>query len=290
MNVLGEGGFKNRTTKITIVGLGLIGGSYAKALKKAGFNEIYGIDVQVESLEKAQTAGIIKKGYTDSKEPLGKSDLVIVCLYPEDTVRFIRANMSSFKPGCIVTDVSGVKDGLIDSISSFIREDVDFVGGHPMAGKEYQGIDFSEASLFEGANYLITPSEKSKQESVGLVRELACCLGCSSIEVVGADKHDRMIALTSHVPHVIALALISCNDALEGKNFTGNSFRDITRVANINEKLWGELFMLNRKNLAEQLQDFQDGIEAIKQALLKPSPDELEAIMKNAKQKRGELD
>ncbi|AHM55427.1 prephenate dehydrogenase TyrA [Peptoclostridium acidaminophilum DSM 3953] len=287
---MGEGGFRNRETKITIVGLGLIGGSYAKALKKAGFNEIYGIDLQAESLEKAKAEGIIKNGYTDSKEALGKSDLVIVCLYPKDTVEFIRANMESFKPGCIVTDVSGVKDGLIDCINGFIRDDIDFVGGHPMAGKEYQGIDFSEASLFEGANYLITPSENSSAESISLVKELACCLGCSNIEVVSANVHDRMIALTSHVPHVIALALISCEDALSGKNFTGNSFRDITRVANINEKLWGELFMLNRENLAKQIQEFQNGMEAIKQALLKPSPDELEAIMKTAKQKRGELD
>ncbi len=163
---------------ITVVGLGLIGGSLAMAIsKKIKTKQLWGVDIDRDALDLAMASGIINKGFTDSKEPLQESDLVFVCIYPKAAVKFIRENMRHFKTGAIVTDVTGLKGLIFREISPILRDDIDFIGGHPMAGNEFQGIQFASEKIFKGADYIMTPSAKSKRANVSLLKDLLFKIG-----------------------------------------------------------------------------------------------------------------
>ncbi|MFA9399137.1 MAG: prephenate dehydrogenase, partial [Clostridiaceae bacterium] len=219
---------------ITIVGLGLIGGSFALALRKLNPKKIWAVDIDVEALKKAEDAGIIDKGYKDGKIPLKQSDLVIVAIYPKYFLSFIEDNKDNFKKGAILTDVCGIKSGIVSNVLKIIPEYIDFIPGHPMAGREYKGLDYAKVDMFSNANYIIVPLENNKEENIKFIENMAYSIGCKNVSRLGIEQHDDIIAYVSHLPHILAFALINSRPNKRVYKLVGSSFRGATRVALIN--------------------------------------------------------
>lgn len=278
-----------RELEITIVGLGLIGGSFAKAIRKLSPKRLWAVDKDKDVLGRAKSTGVIDQGYVDGEVPLRSSDLVVICVYPELTSRFIRENMDNFRPGAVITDTAGIKAKVLNEVKTFLRADLDFVGGHPLAGKEGSGFSNATEDIFLGANYLITPIETNKKESLILVEEMVRAIGCKQPVRMDPAKHDEIIALTSQLPHVIATALMNCSQSDDTGLFVGGSFKDATRVAQINVSLWSELLMENRENTLIQIDLFLENIGKIKQMLQEGDTASLEETLRKAGQAKGRL-
>lgn len=276
--------------KIVVVGLGVIGGSFIMALKEAGYTDVYGIDINKESLKKAEDKDLIKKGYTDGDKVLKDADLIIISLYPRLVKNFILQNKENFKDGAIITDATGVKKFFIDDILEILPEKIDFVFGHPMAGREKRGIDFASSKVFHGANYIITPVKRNKPENIELIENLVYKLGFKRIKKITPEYHDEMIGFVSQLPHAIAVSLI--NSDIEGRetgSFIGDSYRDLTRIANINEDLWPELFLENKDNLLTSIQNFENELDKIKNAIKKDDKESLKKLFVKSTQRREKL-
>ena len=275
---------------ILIVGLGVIGGSYAMALKAAGYEDVYGIDNNLETLRKAKELGLIKEGYVEGKEIIGEADLIIISLYPRLVKDFIDKNKNYFKSGSIITDATGIKEHFIEDILSILPEEIDFIFGHPMAGREKRGIDYASKDVFKGANYLITVTNKNKEENIELLEKVIYQMGFKKIKRINPEYHDKMIAFTSQLPHAIAVALINSDE--EGRDtgsFIGDSYRDLTRIANINEDLWSELFFGNKKNLLESIDNFLLEINNIRNSIENEDEEELKKLFIKSSKRREKL-
>lgn len=276
--------------RITIVGLGVIGGSFGMALKRNGYTDVYGIDKDLETIKKAKEIGIIKEGYLDGKEILKTSDLVIISIYPKLILDFIKENKEFFKKGSVITDATGIKEMFIEDIVSILPSGVDFIFGHPMAGREKKGIDYADDKVFNGANYIITPISINKEENIELIENLAFKLGFKKVKKISSKYHDEMIAFTSQLPHVIAVSLINSDE--EGRDtgsFIGDSYRDLTRIANINEELWSELFLGNKKNLLKAIDDFDEELLKIRKAIENEEKNILCGLFKKSTSRREQL-
>lgn len=275
---------------ITVVGLGLIGGSYAMALKELKPNNLWGIDIDLNAIKAAEDMGIIDKGYKDAAEPLSKSDIVIVSLYPEAAIEFIKKYKNDFKRGAVITDTSGIKESIVKEVSDLIPDYVDFIGGHPMAGRESKGLAFASKDIFKNANYIITPTEKNKKENIKLIEDIARNIGCKNVVLIDSKVHDKIIAYTSAVPHIIAVALMNCDNFNEQRGFfIGGSFRDATRVALINPDLWSELFISNKENILTELEEFENNLSLMKEAIRKEDVSLMKEIFNKAGSKRRKL-
>lgn len=277
---------------ITIVGLGLIGGSYAEAIQKLKPKNLWAVDIDEESLRFAEDKGIIDKGFKEAKVPLSDSDIVIMAVYPELTKSFIRDSMDSFKSGAIITDSAGIKESLIEDIEATLREDLDFIGGHPMAGKETSGVRSASSDIFCGANYIITPTDKNKPENIATVEDLVRQIGFKHVEKVTPRRHDEIIAFTSQLPHVIAITLMNCNYIEDVNSFTGGSFNDVTRIAKINPALWSELMIENKEHMVNQIDVFIDYMNKIKDTVANNDYEGLDDILKesNARKEAQSID
>lgn len=275
---------------ITIVGLGLIGGSFAMALKELKPKNLWAIDIDRATLETGEKINIIDKGYTSPEIPLMNSDIVILAIYPQKTIDFVKNNMNFFKNGAVITDTAGIKSDLLSEIMPVLREDLDFIGGHPMAGKEESGLKAATRDMFKHANYILTPIDGNKEKNINLVEELARGMGCNRVVHLTPMEHDDIIAYTSQLPHVIAVSLIDCNNSImEISKFVGEGFKDTTRVATINEELWPELLMYNKENIINKIQDFENNIKEIKTAILNDDKAFLKKRFESATNKRKEL-
>ncbi|MPM83827.1 Cyclohexadienyl dehydrogenase [bioreactor metagenome] len=276
--------------KILIVGLGVIGGGYAIALKEAGYTDVYGVDKNTETLEKAKKLGIIREGFENEDEIISKIDLIVLAIYPNLVKNFIIKNKNKFKKNALITDVTGIKELFIHDIIEILPQNVDFVFAHPMAGREKQGIDYATNKVFEGANFLIIENEKNKEENLNLVEKLAYEMGFKHIRRTTPKFHDEMIAFTSQLPHVLAVALI--NSDLENRNtgeFIGDSYRDLTRIANMNEKLWSLLFLGNKENLLTVINSFEDEVNKIKKCIESEDKKGLEELFIKSTKRREKL-
>lgn len=254
--------------KILIVGLGVIGGGYAMALKEAGYSEVYGIDTNEETLKKAKEMKIIKEGFTREDEIISEMDLIVLAIYPNLVKNFIVKNKNKFKENALITDVTGIKQLFINDIVEILPQNIDFVFAHPMAGRENKGIDYATNKVFQGANFLIVETKKNKEENIRKIENLAKEMGFKHIKRTNPAFHDEMIAFTSQLPHVLAVALT--NSDIENRNtgeFIGDSYRDLTRIANMNEKLWSLLFLGNKKNLLEAMNNFEAEFDKIKKCI-----------------------
>lgn len=254
--------------KILIVGLGVIGGGYAMALKEAGYSEVYGIDTNEETLKKAKEMKIIKEGFTREDEIISEMDLIVLAIYPNLVKNFIVKNKNKFKENALITDVTGIKQLFINDIVEILPQNIDFVFAHPMAGRENKGIDYATNKVFQGANFLIVETKKNKEENIRKIENLAKEMGFKHIKRTTPAFHDEMIAFTSQLPHVLAVALT--NSDIENRNtgeFIGDSYRDLTRIANMNEKLWSLLFLGNKKNLIEAMNNFEAEFDKIKKCI-----------------------
>ena len=257
----------DKDTKILIVGLGLIGGSYAQGLSEAGF-EVGAIDRKQASIDFALEHGFIQHGRTGADPDYIKDfDLLVFALYPHIFINWIKENQQYIKSGALLTDVTGVKSGLAEEIQSVLRPDLEFIGAHPMAGREVSGVENADSKIFVGANYIVTPTEKNSKEAIGVCKRLGKVLGVKMISELTPEKHDEMIGFLSQMTHCIAISLMVCKDAAEMAEYTGDSFRDLTRIAKINDEMWSELFLINKKELVAQMELFEKHFEKLKKSI-----------------------
>lgn len=246
----------SKDKNILIVGLGVIGGGYAKGLTDIGYT-VRCITKNQEDIEYAIERGMILEGASYPDEGMIKeADVVIFALYPTVFIEWIKEYQHLFKSGAIITDVSGVKSTVVYKIQEFLRSDVEFISAHPMAGRERSGVEFSDPEVFRGANYIITPTEKNTREAIGLCREIGEVLGFGRITELSPEEHDKMIAFLSQLTHCIAVSLMTCNTEEGLEKYTGDSFRDLTRIAKINEEMWSELFLMNKNALLSEMDAF----------------------------------
>ena len=276
--------------KILIVGLGMIGGSYAEKLSALGF-EVGAIVRRPEVLDYALERGLIAHGRIEvTREYVSQFDLVISALYPKAFVEWVRKYQDFFKSGAVITDVTGVKRAVVPVVQSILREDVEFVPSHPMAGRERSGVEFADSKVFAGANFIITPTERNTPEGIELVRSLACILGFRHIAVLSPEAHDEMIGFLSQLTHCIAVALMDCKESEHLVEYTGDSFRDLTRIARINENMWTELFLENRDELLKQMDLFLEKFTQLRDALAKGDEDTMKEMMRLSSYRRSFFD
>lgn len=276
--------------KILIVGLGLLGGSYARVLKRFGFH-ISAITLEQSSIDYALGEGIIDEGATEPDgRIIGEADLVIFALYPHVFVEWIEQNQGLLKSGALITDVTGVKRSIVYQIQDMLRPDVEFVAAHPMAGREVSGVENSTDKLFIGANYIVTPTEKNTPEAISTCIELGRLLGFSNVTTLSPEEHDEMIGFLSQLTHCIAITLMTCNDKEDLEKFTGDSFRDLTRIARINDLMWSELFVANKDVLLEQMDLFMDKFSELKTMLETEDIDGMRDMMRHSTERRALFD
>ena len=278
------------TKKILIVGLGLLGGSYARGLKRFGFH-ISAITKEQSSIDFALNEGIIDEGSTEiNARMIGEADLVIFALYPHVFVEWIEENQGLLKSGALITDVTGVKRSIVYKIQDILRPDVEFVAAHPMAGREVSGVENSTDRMFLGANFIVTPTEKNIPEAVETIIELGRLLGFSNVTTLSPEEHDEMIGFLSQLTHCIAITLMTCNDKENMEKFTGDSFRDLTRIARINDLMWSELFAANKDVLLEQMNLFIGKFNELKAMLESDDIDGMRAMMRHSTERRALFD
>ncbi len=252
-----------KKVNILIVGLGLIGGSYAKGLKRLGFT-VNAITKDEASVDYAIKNGIIDYGTTQIEpEIIGEADLVIFALYPHIFTKWIKENQQYFKSGAVITDVTGVKGCIVEEIQNMLRKDVEYIAAHPMAGKEVYGVENSDDSIFKGANYIVVPTERNTPEAIELCRNLGEILGFKQVAELCVEEHDKMIAFLSQLTHCIAVSLMCCNNSDGLEAYTGDSFRDLTRIARINDEMWSELFLSNREPLLKEMERFRETFDEL---------------------------
>ena len=273
--------------KIVIVGLGLIGGSLAKAFQKHTGYSVAGIDRDPETVKAALRCGAIGKAGTEAD--LRNADFLFLCLYPQADVDFCREHAGEIGPDCLVTDTCGVKAFVCPRLAALAREHgFTYVGGHPMAGKEKSGFGASDADLFAGASYLLVPCG-APREAVGQMKDCAALLGFARTVETTPEEHDRMIAFTSQLPHVLACSYVMSPQCPKHAGFSAGSYRDVSRVANINETLWAELFIDNREALVEELDLLTGHIREIRDAVDACDLDGLRSLLRRGREIKEKL-
>lgn len=273
---------------VAIVGLGLIGGSLAKAFSERTAHRVIGFDRNPEVTQAALACGAIH----EVGEPAGlsRADLIYLCIYPHAAVQFVKEQFPFFKKGVIVTDTAGIKTEICGELSSLARtHGFVFAGSHPMAGKEQSGFGASEAGLFDGASYLLAPCE-APEEALALLSETALQLGFGGVKRTTPEEHDRMIAFTSQLPHALACAYVLSPQCPNHKGFSAGSYRDVSRVARINEELWSELFLENREPLTAEMNELIRHLEGIRAAIQNNDKDALREILRCGRQIKEALD
>ena len=276
--------------KILIVGLGLLGGSYAKVLKRFGFH-ISAITKEQSSIDYARRENLIDEGSTELDERMiGEADMVIFALYPHVFVEWIEQNQALLKSGALITDVTGVKGSIVYQIQDMLREDVEFIAAHPMAGREVSGVENSTDKMFAGANYIVTPTAKNTPEAIQTCMELGRLLGFSNVTTLSPEEHDEMIGFLSQLTHCIAITLMTCNDKEHLEKFTGDSFRDLTRIARINDLMWSELFVANKDALLKQMDLFESKFSELKTMIETEDVDGMRKMMRHSTERRALFD
>lgn len=280
----------NKDIKILIVGLGLIGGSYAEALSKKGY-EVGAIDQKQEAIDFALRKGYIASGKTSvDKDYVGKFDIVVFALYPHAFVEWIEKYQNCLKSGAIVTDVTGVKGGVVCDVQNALRKDVEFIAAHPMAGRECSGVENAKAEIFEGANYIVVPTEKNTQEAIELCKDLGRELGFKHISELSVKQHDETVGFLSHLTHCIAVSLMACKESGHLADYTGDSFRDLTRIAKINDEMWSELFLLNKDEIVEQMNLFEQHFGKLKECIQNDDREGIREMMRLSTKRRKVFD
>lgn len=279
-----------KDTNVLIVGLGLIGGSYAKALTKRGFR-VTAITKDQSSINYAIGNGFIRTGSTTVDPALVKeADLIVFALYPQVFIDWIQNYQHLFSPHTILTDVTGVKCSVVYEIQKILRPDVEFIAAHPMAGKEVYGVQNSDEKIFEKANYIVTPTDKNTDDAIAFCEQLGWALGFANVSRLSPEEHDDMIGFLSQLTHCIAVSLMNCNDTQGLEAYTGDSFRDLTRIARINENMWTELFLRNKEMLLKHMDAFSATFTQFRDMLANEDTDGLRAAMQNSTARRALFD
>lgn len=273
---------------ITVVGLGVIGGSYVQALKGLG-HEVYGVDQDQQTLNQAKQEGYIVEGFTDGHDIISKSDLTIICLYPSLVLDFIASH--HFKKGSMIADVVGIKSYFLEKALKLVDNDIEYVSGHPMAGREKKGYAYASKDVFKNANYIIIEHQENRKEAIEFMCGFVSQLGFKSVKIMSPYDHDEIISFTSQLPHMIAVALMnSDNQKFDTGKYIGDSFRDLTRIANINADLWSELFLNNKDYLLNSMKSFEEQFDQLKNALLQEDEDMLRLMFNESSKRREKLE
>ena len=281
---------KNANTNILIVGLGLLGGSYAMALKRKGYH-VEAITRTQSSIDYALGHGLIDAGSVAVEpEMVKRAELIVFALYPHVFIEWIKEYQHLFQSGTVLTDVTGVKGSVVYEIQNMLRRDVEFIAAHPMTGKEVYGVENSDDRIFEGANYIVVPTEKNTEEAIALCEELGWELGFHSVTRLTPEKHDEMIAYLSQLTHCIAVTLMCCHDNEHLVKYTGDSFRDLTRIAKINDAMWSELFVMNKSELLAQMDLFMEKFRELRNDLEQENIDDMRAMMRLSTERRKSFD
>ncbi|MFR6072521.1 MAG: prephenate dehydrogenase [Faecalitalea cylindroides] len=263
---------------IGIIGLGLMGASFAKRLSPQKDKTIYGIDQNKQTIQTALELNIIKEGSTDPDKLIKKCNLIILALYPTMIKPWIVENQQYLESGTILMDISGVKTNIVEPVQAILREDLELISIHPMCGRESRGIDFAQADIFDNANYIIVPTDKNTPKAIEAAKQLGKDLRVKNISILSCEEHDRMIGFLSQLTHVIAVSLMNTHDNSHLVEYTGDSFRDLTRIATINEDLWSELFLLNKDILLDEIDQFLDATKHFRDSLEKEDIDEMKRL------------
>lgn len=263
---------------IGIIGLGLMGASFAKRLSPQKDKTIYGIDQNKQTIQTALELNIIKEGSTDPGKLIKKCNLIILALYPTMIKPWIVENQQYLESGTILMDISGVKTNIVEPVQAILREDLELISIHPMCGRESRGINFAQADIFDNANYIIVPTNKNTPKAIEAAKQLGKDLRVKNISILSCKEHDRMIGFLSQLTHVIAVSLMNTHDNSHLVEYTGDSFRDLTRIATINEDLWSELFLLNKDILLDEIDQFLDATKHFRDSLEKEDIDEMKRL------------
>ena len=280
----------NGDTKILIVGLGVIGGGYASALTRAGYS-VKCITKNKADIDYALSRGMIAEGVTEpNPEIISWADIIIFALYPTVFIDWIKENRALIRPGTLITDVTGVKSTVVGEVQSLLGDGIEFISAHPMAGRERSGVEYSDPEVFKGANYIVTPTEKNTKEGIETCRELGRVLGFGCISELTVSEHDEMIAFLSQLTHCIAISLMTCNNTDGLEKYTGDSFRDLTRIAKINDKMWSELFLMNRGALLSEMDVFIEEFKRLRTMIASGNRDGMQDMMRRSTERRSLFD
>ncbi len=276
----------DKKTKILIVGLGLLGGSYAQSLSRQGYS-VSAITKEKASIDFALEKGYIEKGTVEVDEQLIKSaDLIVFALYPSVFLEWIEEHGHLIEKGTLITDVTGVKGAVVKRVQAALPEGVEFIAAHPMAGREVNGVENADETIFHGANYIVVPTEKNSVRGIETCRSLGETLGFNSVSELSVEKHDKMIAFLSQLTHCLAITLMCCEGSPDLVKYTGDSFRDLTRIANINDKMWSELFVLNKDALLSEMDRFRNSFEELYEYIKTDNRDAMRALMRVSTERR----
>ncbi len=280
----------DKDTNILIVGLGMIGGSYARGLTKKGL-KIHAIDTDEDTIQYALENNIIAEGTTEVDPAMtGSADVVIFALYPHIFKEWIRDNQQYLKSGAIITDVTGVKVCVVGDVQNMLRDDCEYIAAHPMAGCERLGIRNSNEKIFHAANYIVVPTERNTEEAKDVCRQIGKLLRFARISELPPDQHDEMIGFVSQLTHCIAMSLMTCNHTEKLEDFTGDSFRDLTRIARIDETMWSELFLLNKDALLHQMKLFTMEFSKLERMLMEADKEGIKDMMRRSTARRKLFD
>ncbi len=280
----------NKNTKFLIVGLGLLGGSYARGLTGKGYY-VEAITKNKEDIEYALKHEMIKKGTTEIDEGMIRNaDIIIFALYPKTFIEWIEQNGHLIKPGTVITDVTGVKGCIVERIQGSLPPLVEFVSAHPMAGREVYGIRNSDERIFYGANYIVVSTKRNTDEGIEACKRIGEILGFGRISELSPEAHDEMIGFVSQLTHCIAVSLMTCYEHGHLEKYTGDSFRDLTRIANINENMWSELFLMNKEPLLKQMDIFMGEFQKLKTCLEDDNREDMMKMMRQSTERRRLFD
>ena len=280
----------SKNMNILIIGLGVIGGGYASALTEKGYR-IKCITKEQSDIDYAIAHGMISYGTTEiDPELIGESDLVIFALYPTVFIDWIREHQHLLKSGAVITDVTGVKERVVDVVQQMLRDDIEFISAHPMAGRERSGVEYADANVFKGANFIITPTDKNTNGAIELARSIAEELSFGRISVLSPKEHDEMIAFLSQLTHCIAVTLMTCNTSDGLEKYTGDSFRDLTRIAKINDAMWSELFLMNKDALLAEMDAFAKEFDALRDMIKNGDREGMRDMMRRSTARRSLFD
>ena len=270
--------------KIAVVGLGLIGGSFCKAIKAYTNHEVYGVGrtLNSRSVQMALQEDAIDKAIIPSE--LGIADLTILCLHPQGIIDFVQENQEYFRPGSIVIDAGGVKEAIVSAVEPVLENrGVCFIGCHPMAGREFSGYAYSLPDMYKGASMILTPGEKTPEEAVLVVESLARDIRFGRIVKCTPKEHDSTIAFTSQLAHVVSSAYIKSPTTQKESGFSAGSFKDLTRVAKLNEDMWTELFLMNKESLVYEIDTIMGHLKQYRDAIADNQPEQLRELLKEGR-------
>lgn len=268
---------------IGIVGLGLIGGSIAKSIKSETTNTVMGYDINASTIYKAKLLEAIDLELTEDR--IGICDMIIVALYPDDIIRWVKENSDRFKKGCIVMDCGGVKEYICDELFPYAKEKgFCFIGAHPMAGVERWGFDNAQGAMFKNSSILLIPPKGMSIEDLHGVKKFWGALGFGNVEITTAQEHDRRIAFTSQLAHIVSSSYIKSPTALKQHGFSAGSYKDMTRVARLNETMWSELFLRNSTHLVEEIDCMIENLNQYKACIQANDIDQLKALLKHGRE------